>query len=864
MDVKCNKCGAEYSLDETLVAATGTPVRCTNCGHVFKAYRPETNTTESDEWLLRQVGGSTFSFERLGILQDWIAKDKVSENDLLSRSGGPWKQLADIPELQPFFAKIPSYAPPAAGFPRTEDSAHTETIRESIPKQERVQTIPQVPVTQDELDSGARSQTVKFDRPSTSSANRQNPSRFQNPPMAVPTSSLGAPVAPRNPVGTAPASSQPVPQTAQPVVQQTVPTQPGTAQSPVAQPQNEPSSPAFEQTIPTQSLQEQPVASPPAGQPETAQPQAAPTPATPHPESLTNAINVSEPDLSQIPATDKEEWDSGEEMSTEEPAWAEKNNGVLRYDDDDDEFEIAPRRKIGRWIALVVIVVIVGGSFYVFQFQPKIKARITQVLGGLLNSPDDSRYIKFFDHGRESFLLDSNSHYHQADREFQKVLALEESHVPTLAALAELYAVWAQYLYDDQLDAKADAGEAEESDSEQREATRLSREFDEKLGEAARWAEQAIEADPKLPVAQRAMADVRRLQGKLEQAKEHIKKAQAGRADPETDYVNVLIDFDSGTSVDVLVGRLQKIIAKKPLIRAMYRRARMLASLKKSSDSKQMLAKLFDLNSDHLRGRDLAARIDEEKPVALSIKIEAEVEATQDAGPPEDAVAVAPPTEDEEEVPSNVAQPSGSPGHPPRVAGGSGGGGGGGGGGSIDAMLSQAGRLQENGNTSGATALFEKVLDRSPSNIDALAGLAYCYLDRGSSGQAIAHFRRALKVNPSYGPAQLGLAETFKGSGQKEQSLKYYRQYLSSHPSGRQADLARRNIELMESSVRAANPEGEDKEEKVDQATPASSTTSPSPATNSPTNDDTPGTPPTEKRTIVISPPADSTSADQE
>ncbi|MCP4676976.1 MAG: TIR domain-containing protein [Deltaproteobacteria bacterium] len=100
MDVLCNNCGVEYSLDEILVAAAGTAVRCTSCGRVFRVYRPETADSESDEWVLRQPNGSTFPFQRIAVLQQWIAEGKVSQEDLLSRPGGPWKRLGDIQELR--------------------------------------------------------------------------------------------------------------------------------------------------------------------------------------------------------------------------------------------------------------------------------------------------------------------------------------------------------------------------------------------------------------------------------------------------------------------------------------------------------------------------------------------------------------------------------------------------------------------------------------------------------------------------------------------------------------------------------------------------------------------------------------------
>ena len=36
MDVRCRQCGTEYELDDARVAAAGTTVKCSSCGHDFK------------------------------------------------------------------------------------------------------------------------------------------------------------------------------------------------------------------------------------------------------------------------------------------------------------------------------------------------------------------------------------------------------------------------------------------------------------------------------------------------------------------------------------------------------------------------------------------------------------------------------------------------------------------------------------------------------------------------------------------------------------------------------------------------------------------------------------------------------------
>ncbi|MCP4600621.1 MAG: tetratricopeptide repeat protein [Proteobacteria bacterium] len=826
MDVRCKNCDTEYSLDETLVSASGTSVRCTKCSEVFKVYQIENQNDTNDRWLLRQVGGETFPFNRMAKLQQWISEGKVSPNDLLSRSGGPWKRLADIPEMEPFFAS--ATAPVSAGFPRKDETgeafAKTEFHEPRTPKS-REDTLTKVPMGQAISPQGPgaarQSQVSKFGKPATlPPPTHINPSK----PPGAPTTLQPPPIV----------VSHPAPQVAP------LPQGPGDTLPP--RPTTDPMTRAS--SIPEVTF--------------------------PPEEVVSRPIPSDEPDLSQIPAaTEDADWDQGDKVEIAEPAWTEKSGALPHYEDEMDPLPIE-KRGMGRWIALFIVVFIIGGGAYIFRFE---RTRVDNVFSGLLSSAENDRYKKFFDHGREAFLLDSDTYYRQADREFQKVLALEENHAPTLAALAEMYAVWAQYLRDAELDARADVSAAgKEPEAAKREVERLHREFEEKLVEAARWAEQAIANDPTSQAAHRAMADLKRLRGDLDQAKDHLKKAKADGSDPETEYVAVLLDLETKKPKNELVARLAKVIGDKPLIRAMYRRARILADQGQGPDAKQMLSKLFDLNSDHLRGRDLAARIDEGKPVLLVVSAEAGLRTIQDAGPSEDEkVEVA--SVKEKPAPSAMSAKTPSAGRPSARAAVGGGGGGRGG---IESTLNQAARFQESGQTASAVTLFKNVLERSPSNIDALSGLGYCYLDKGSPGKAIANFRRALGINSSFGPALLGLAETFKRLGQREQALKYYRSYIQSHPNGRQAGMARRNADRLESEIGTISSEqatppapeeqpapDEEKPAPVEEQ-PAPDEEQPAPIEEKPVSGTVPSPTPEERKPVVNTVPENQPPQEQE
>src|SRR5579862_3689704 len=150
MDVRCEKCGTEYELDEARLKPGGVTVKCTNCGHMFKIRkRAPTNVgatpppeitrprapsggvptraasspapepvrsrapdsgrvlrdTGGDErlWIIRFDNGEQKTCKELATLQQWIVSGTVSRESMISRTGKTWKRLGDIAELSSFF-----------------------------------------------------------------------------------------------------------------------------------------------------------------------------------------------------------------------------------------------------------------------------------------------------------------------------------------------------------------------------------------------------------------------------------------------------------------------------------------------------------------------------------------------------------------------------------------------------------------------------------------------------------------------------------------------------------------------------------------------------------------------------------------
>jgi predicted Zn finger-like uncharacterized protein len=165
MDVRCERCRAQYVFDDDQVTPSGLTVQCTNCGHVFRVKVKELVVTvpvkpgeldsvpipataaapkppgaappppesaaaaapqpsappaapaasptgihkadeKTKEWRVRQSNGNLFTFKELTTLQKWIVEQKVSRDDEISLSGDQWKRLGNIAELASFFQVV--------------------------------------------------------------------------------------------------------------------------------------------------------------------------------------------------------------------------------------------------------------------------------------------------------------------------------------------------------------------------------------------------------------------------------------------------------------------------------------------------------------------------------------------------------------------------------------------------------------------------------------------------------------------------------------------------------------------------------------------------------------------------------------
>jgi len=119
MDVRCDRCQTEYELDDDSVTEGGASVQCTTCGHTF-VVGPDGVTIaqivatppgglndlmgpQAADWLLATEDGQTHRFRDLTTLQKWVVERKATREDRVSQRGGPWRPLAEVSELAPFF-----------------------------------------------------------------------------------------------------------------------------------------------------------------------------------------------------------------------------------------------------------------------------------------------------------------------------------------------------------------------------------------------------------------------------------------------------------------------------------------------------------------------------------------------------------------------------------------------------------------------------------------------------------------------------------------------------------------------------------------------------------------------------------------
>ncbi|MGD8858401.1 MAG: tetratricopeptide repeat protein [Myxococcales bacterium] len=112
MDVTCDRCGTVYEFEEAMIASTGTTVKCTDCGHLFKVTRtgsaadsaaPSQSVPDDGHWRVRRSDGGMIPLENLAELTRLIGDGELGRDDEISRTGRAWRRLGEVEELTPLF-----------------------------------------------------------------------------------------------------------------------------------------------------------------------------------------------------------------------------------------------------------------------------------------------------------------------------------------------------------------------------------------------------------------------------------------------------------------------------------------------------------------------------------------------------------------------------------------------------------------------------------------------------------------------------------------------------------------------------------------------------------------------------------------
>jgi predicted Zn finger-like uncharacterized protein len=170
MDVTCTRCGTVYEFEEGLISTTGTTVKCTQCGHLFKVHRPAAGSSppapdESEarelRWRVRRVNGSAHTLETLAELTRLITAGQFARDDEISRTGQVWKKLGDIQELASLFE------PPTSVRPRRQSDfapAPPPPPQDEEPSRPSTSPLPPPPPLPVDVQSAARSRVRTAER----------------------------------------------------------------------------------------------------------------------------------------------------------------------------------------------------------------------------------------------------------------------------------------------------------------------------------------------------------------------------------------------------------------------------------------------------------------------------------------------------------------------------------------------------------------------------------------------------------------------------------------------------------------------------------------------------------------------------
>ncbi len=786
MDVRCEKCGTEYELDESKLKASGVTVKCTSCGHMFKVRRKSAKAGagakggELRTWLVKMEDGEIRACYELATLRDWIAAGEVSPACTISRTGKKWKRLGEIAELAAFFQSGDSNS--GVPTPVKRQPTHPRTIRRD----------------------GA-SKTARLPKPTTGS---------HGVPAAKRTL-IGAPgiIPPAKASVGADDETRPLSDAEREQVQEAMAQQGGWYSAPTEDEKTlevERAAPA--DTRATDNLKTDKIPhrfdSEEDEEEEFTEELEAPDLGAPgdvtHDLEVTQdlatgdmepAIRASSPGPEPVPEPEEpdevEEEDAPTEVKDEERktgAWASAGKlgrsleeaegtsgpvGGLRVSSAGDSFagrvrpldehehdEHLPRRSggLGKWVVIVSLALMgAAGSalFFVFGQQEGGQQRASADAAVPIVAAMDASAVAIdaakaasapwqaaVDGANAALGLDVRAGLEGAAKELAEVA---DAPAEVLLVRAQLEAALAQ-LDIDEATASGNTAQARKLQSASRSrATKA-----EELAKAAR------EAGPEDARILAVSADLARLQGKApREVARWLRKAEAAaESDRYVKYVGAMELLRGGKKAEARAAFESLIDDSITDTRPRYRLAALDLQDASLESAKSAADAVLGMAPDHVGAKRLLEEIAAKSKVSQA-----------DPLPPQDTGSGKTPVRPTVET--------------------------------YDSLLAKANKVAETGNCPSAMNLYRQALDENPAGVEALTGLGYCHIDQKQFAQAQAKFRAALGVSPRYQNALFGVAEAYQQQGLKDKAIEAYRAYLSAHPNGMRAASAKRQIERL-------------------------------------------------------------------
>jgi tetratricopeptide (TPR) repeat protein len=433
--------------------------------------------------------------------------------------------------------------------------------------------------------------------------------------------------------------------------------------------------------------------------------------------------------------------------------------------DDDFVYANPARRRVGGWVVAFVLLLAVGVVTWAVA-KPYFLAREA---GGPAAAQADPRVQRFVADG-ERALADGN--LDGADVAFQKASALAERDPRVILDLARVAAAKADVFWLKLRILPADAAEEVRT-------TRI--QFNERLAQARRAADETTAAAPDDPASSRAKIDVLRMAGERDAARSLVSKVVAQASQPETAYVLAALDLaETDPLWTTVIDRLRTAAGGEG--NAGRARAALTYALARSGDAaaaKAELAKLDALSRPYPILPTLHAFLE-------ATPTRAAVAAAPAAGQPatREPIAAREATAAGKSAEASATSPAAAPGVgaapvagravAPASEGAT----------EASGGMQAAGRAIKRGDWSKARQIYEALVTRNPSDSEALAGIGDVDRAQGDPAGAIGSYKRALAVNPSYLPALLGVADTQWASGDRANAQRAYKDIVDRFPEG--------------------------------------------------------------------------------